>query len=261
MGATPSPGARALSDHHDHHSSQLHHQNSMKLLINRFEMLGTPPRPETPPLARAKSTRKQQYVYDYNQTASSLRTPDDKLKPHKKEKSPIRQSIKNLLSVLKKGTIGLSKRSDDKLDIPYVGPQSKEESQGSSSEWPTNHVKEMSKSRSSGKKQTGSLLHLAGEQGSLAWATCNVTLEENKIVLASFTSNMDLYVHEIALSHCVDIHSLSHAQLDADEAALLDTMADGEKMKVFEISFKGRSREKFAAKTVRERARWISAIW
>ena len=253
MGATPSPGY-----HYD--SSQLYHQNSTKLLINRFEMLGTPPLPETPPLARGKSTRKQQYVYDYNQPTVSLHTPDNKLKLHKREKSPIRQSLKNLLSVLKKGTIRLSKKSDDKLGVPYVGPQSKEEeSKGSSSEWPTNQVK--SKSRPSGKKQTGSLLYLAGEQGSLAWTTCNATLEGNKIVLASFTPNMDLYVREIILSHCADVYSLSHVQLDADEAALLDAVADGGKMQVFEILFKGRSREKFAAKTVRERAGWISAIW
>lgn len=255
MGAPPSPGY-----HHD--PSQLYHQNSTKLLINRFEMLGTPPLSETPPLARGKSTRKQQYVYDYNQTTLSLHTPDDKLKPRKREKSPIRQSIKNLLSALKKGTIRLSKKSDDKLVVPYVGPQSKEEeSKGSSSEWLTNQVKETSKSRPSGKKQTGSLLYLAGEQGSLAWTTCNVTLEGNKIVLASFTSDMDLYVREIILSHCTDVYSLSHVQLGVDEAALLDAVADGGKMKVFEILFKGRSREKFAAKTVRERAGWISAIW
>ena len=260
MGDTPSVGARPPSDHHDRYSSQFHHRNSTKLLINRFEMLGTPPPSETPPLTREKSTRKQQYVYDYNQTPNSLRTPDHKLKLHKKEKSPIRQSIKNLLSVLKKGTIGLSKKSEDKLDVPYLGPQSKEEeTKGSSLERPTNH--DTSRSRPSRKKHTGSLLYLAGEPGSLAWTSCNVTLEENKIVLASFTPNMDLYVHEITLSHCMDIHSLSHVQLDADEAALLDAVADGGKMKVFEILFKGRSREKFATNTVRERAGWISAIW
>ena len=258
MGVTPSPGSRPLLDHHDSSPGLLHHQNSTKLLINRFEMLGTPPLQDTLGhhlLARGKSTRKHQYVYDYKQTAlsSSLHTPDDKFKPHKKEKSPIRQSIKNLLSVLKKGTIGLSKKSDDKLGVPYVGPQSKEEE--SKLEWPTSQV------RKTGKKQTGSLLYLAGEQGSLAWTTCNVTLEGNKIVVASFTPNMDLYVHEIVLSHCADIYSLSHAQLNADEAALLHAMPDGAKMKVFEILFKGRSKEKFAAKTVRERAGWISAIW
>lgn len=256
MGATPSPVSRPLLHHYD--SSQLCHQNSTKLLINRFEMLGTPPLPETPLLARGKSTRKQQYVYDYKQTTVSLHAPDNKLKP----RSPIRQSIKNLLSVLKKGTIGLSKKSDDKLGVPYVGPQSKEEEpKGLSSELPTNEVRETPKSRPSVKKQTGSLLYLSSEQGSLAWTTCNVTLEGNKIVLASFTPNMDLYVREIVLSTCADIHSLSHIQLDAHEAALLHAVADGGKMKVFEMLFKGRSKEKFAAKTVRERARWISAIW
>lgn len=260
MGATPNPGSRPPLHRHD--SSQLYHQNSTKLLINRFELLGTPPPPETPLLARGKSTRKHQYVYDYKQTTVSLHTPNDKLKPHKRENSPIRQSIKNLFSVLKKGTIGLSKKSDDKLGVPYVGPQSQEEeSKRSSSEWLTNQVRETSKSRPSGKKQTGSLLYLTGGQGSLAWTTCNVTLEGNRIVLASFTPNMDLYVHEIILSNCADIYSLSHVQLDPDEAALLHAVADGGKMKVFEILFKGRSKEKFAAKTVRERAGWISAIW
>jgi hypothetical protein len=262
MGATPSPGSRPPLHHSD--SSQLYHQNSTKLLINRFELLGTPPLPETPLLARGKSTRKQQYVYDYKQTTVSLHTPDNKLKPQEKEKSPIRQSIKNFLSVLKKGTIGLSKKSDDKLGVPFVGPSSQskeEESKSSSSEWPTNQVRETSKSRPSGKKQTGSLLYLSGNQGSLAWTTCNVTLEGNKIVLASFTPDMDLYVHEIILSNCADIYSLSHVQLDAGEAALLHAVADGDKMKVFEILFKGRSKEKFAAKTVKERAGWISAIW
>lgn len=215
--------------------------NSTKLLINRFEMLGTPPLPpETPPLAREKSTRKHQYVYDYNR---ALCTPDDKLKPHKKDRSPIRQSIRNLLSVLKKGTTGLSKKPDDK-PAPEDPPQ----------------VKETSKPPPR-KNQTGSLLYLTREQGSLAWTTCNVTLQENKIALASFTPNMELYLHEIPLSHCADIHSLSHHQLDATEAALLDVAADSAKMKLFEILFEGRSKEKFAAKSVKERAGWISAIW
>ena len=218
------------------------HQNSTKLLINRFEMLGTPPPlPETPYLAREKSTRKQQYVYDYHNRA--LCTPDDKLKPHKKDKSPIRQSIRNLLSVLKKGTTSSSKKPDDKLVLEELSS-----------------VKETSKPPLR-KKQTGSLLYLAREQGSLAWTTCNVTLQENKIVLASFTPNMDLYLHEIPLFHCTDIHSLSHHQLDANEAALLDVAADSPKIKIFEILFEGRSKEKFAAKSVKERAGWISAIW
>lgn len=221
-------------------------QNSTKLLINRFEILGTPP-PETPPLGQTKSTRKQQYVYDYH-------TPEDK--PHKKEKSPIRQSIRNLLSVFKKGTSGLSKKSDDKLGVPSLGRPSKEE-ESEDTACPTNQT---SKPRPK-KKQTGSLLYLTREQGGLAWTTYNVTLEENKIILASFTPNMELCVHEIALSHCADIHSLSHVQLDAEEAALLDVVTGADKMKVFEILFEGRSSEKFAARTVRERAGWISAIW
>lgn len=259
MGAgTPSVGAQPLSDHKDRYSPKLH-QDSTKLLINRFEILGTPPLPEASPLSRAKSTRKRQYVYD---AANSLFTPDDQLKQYKKERSPIRQSIRNLLSALKKSTSGLSRKSDGKL---VMGHPSKEEENKDSAklslEWAINQAEETSKPRHRTKKQTGSLLYLTCDQGSLAWTTCNATLEENKIVLASFTPNMELCVHEIVLSHCADIHSLSLAQLDADEVTLLDAVADGGRMKFFEILFEGRSKEKFAAKTVKERAGWISAIW
>lgn len=251
------PGLRPLSDHNDYFSPQYDHQNSTKLLINRFEILGTPPLSDTPPLARAKSTRKQQYVYDHNRAENSLDTPNNHLESHKKEKSPIRQSIRNFLSVLKKSANGLSKKSDSKLGHHSNGEGFKDSTKSS----PTDQIQQTFKPQLPRKKQIGSLLYLTHEQDSLAWTTCNVTLEENKIVLSSFTPNMDLYIHEIVLSHCTDIRSLSYVQLDADEAALLDAVPDSSKMKVFEILFQGRSREKFAAKTVRERAGWISAIW
>ncbi|KAF8160742.1 hypothetical protein B0H34DRAFT_795616 [Crassisporium funariophilum] len=272
MGAgTPVPGAPIPG----RYSPTLQHQNSTKLLINRFETLTTSPPPETPPLRREKSTYRHQYVYDYNRAANSLSTPDDKtFKSHKKEKSPIRLSIRNLLSVLKKGTSGLSKKkSDDKLgSASTVRRGSKEESRESraSNDISANESTAVNPylNPRKRKKQTGSLLHLTrGSQLSPdtlvapVWVTCNVTLEANKIVVSSFTQNMDLCIHEIMLTRCSDIRSLSISQLDPEEASQLERMPDGDKVKVFEVLFEGRGREKFAAKSVRERAGWISAIW
>jgi len=114
--------------------------------------------------------------------------------------------------------------------------------------------------------------------GQLAWTTCNVTCSPTpgggggaKLILSSFTSELQLVVHEIDLSGCTDIRSLSVSQLSDEEARLLevDPGASGHGNegvgggpKVFELKFKGsKPKEKFAARSVRERAGWISAIW
>ncbi|KAJ6609872.1 hypothetical protein B0H10DRAFT_453225 [Mycena sp. CBHHK59/15] len=61
------------------------------------------------------------------------------------------------------------------------------------------------------------------------------------------------------LKHCTDVRSLSSMKLDPEERALLP--GDVKDIKVFEILFEGRAREKFATTSIRERARWVSAIW
>ncbi|KAF8973054.1 hypothetical protein BDZ97DRAFT_648730 [Flammula alnicola] len=262
-------------------------------LIDRYERLSTPPlSPQTPPaLMRNKSTYRRQYVYDYNVAASTLAMHDsDRDKEKKKHtlggglkkegKSPIRQSLRNLLSVIKKGAGGLTKRnlSEDRLGVPGVpGGRSSGEDVGIGSSANGAGQKLNSQGGASGaanpsrprKKMTGPLLYLTrGAQllspdvpGPLMWTTCSVTLDENKLIVSSFTGDMELAIHEIVLSRCSDIRSLSASQLSAEEATLLDGAPEGDKMKVFEVLFEGREREKFAAKSVRERAGWISAIW
>ncbi|KDR75144.1 hypothetical protein GALMADRAFT_249068 [Galerina marginata CBS 339.88] len=266
-------------------------------LIEQYERLNTPPLQTPSPVLREKSTYRRQYVYDYNRghnvAASSLETPEDRdkitwKKTHgfnvgpnghlKKDKSPIRQSLRNLLSVFKKGkgAAGLPKRKveDKDASLPPLPESEACDARDSKEEnIPPSQLSGPSESNTNTsrprKKMTGSLLYLSrgpqflspGSPGPLIWETCSVTLDGNKLVVSSFTGEMEMSLHEIILSQCTDIRSLSASQLSAEEARVLDQVLDGEKMKVFEVLFQGRPGEKFAAKSVRERAGWISAIW
>ncbi|PPQ68030.1 hypothetical protein CVT25_014491 [Psilocybe cyanescens] len=282
-------------------------------LIERYERLSTPSPPQTPPAER--STFRREYrtedAYSGRQYTGpgSLMTPMN-VESHrrngvgtglKKDRSPIRQSLKNLFSVLKKGAGGLTKRrSEDReplLALGVVGAgavgaglltrPSEDLGRGTNLK---GHSKASPASTGSfsrpKKKMTGSLHYLihsssfspdSGTQNK-TWTPCSVTLEPetHKLLVSSFTTGsgslpgegMELYVHEIALSGCVNIRSLSATQLGAAEARLLleegGAQGEGDKMKVFEILFEdggGRVREMFAARSVRERAGWISAIW
>lgn len=304
-------------------------------LIERYERMSTPPPQspqyqQTPPAL--KSNYRTQYVYDYtkseqhnyaaanaNMHPNFLATPDDtngnwsrkhgssggghaaapgggkKDLSKDKDKSPIRQSLKNLFSVLKKGAGGLAKRRPtDELqgylhqaqlrqDKNDLGQHSSSTVRGNvavtTGPPSSNNVIEQSKTTATSinanqkKKMSGSLLYLTrGSQITnpetpcpLTWATCSVTLDANKLVVSSFMGELELYVHEIALAKCSDIHSLSLSQLNEEERRLLEEVTqEGDNMKVFEVIFDGavkRKTEKFAAKSVKERAGWISAIW
>jgi hypothetical protein len=212
----------------------------------------------------------------------------------KKEKSPIRQSLRNLFSVLKKGAGGLTKKKgDDEFgELPdghdAIGTlQKRRNLKGRVDGPPAIHLNLVKAKTlpSQAKTMTGSLLYLTrilppGEldlcakpvsslMDNLAWTSCNVTLDptSRKLHLSSFTSELQFVVHEISLTGCADIRSLSVSQLSEKEAKVLDEVSvklEGElgRLKAFEMTFvDGRAKERFAAKSVKERAGWICAIW
>ncbi|KAH9485558.1 hypothetical protein JR316_0002468 [Psilocybe cubensis] len=270
-------------------------------LIERYERLNTPPPPQTPPSER--STFRREYRTDdasasverrYSAGTGALRTPLD-AESHrtsgsgmKKDRSPIRQSLKNLFSVLKKGAGGLTKKRPEERESLLALGAAGVGLAGAVHPYSEDSVRGINKALppladASGrpkKKMTGSLhylTHSSSSPDSISWAACSVTLEPetHKLQVSSFTpasgnlpgEGMELHIHEIALSRCVNIRSLSTAQLTSKEAQLL--LEEGgtqgiDALKVFEILFEegsGRSNEKFAARSVRERAGWIGAIW
>lgn len=234
--------------------ANLQHRPSAKLLINRYESMTPPPSSyQVPSAAR--------------QRANSLAAPlkDHSPTPKKdKDKSPIRKSLRNLLSVIKKGT-GLSKH---KPDDGILGRQSIEE------EIP----EQVSKNLLSGPRtsledirpprRSGPLLYLTHAAQSTTnyplspvWTSCTATMEERSLTVSWFTSEGIPCTHEIKLSRCADVRSLSLRHLDSEETALLPSTAEGEELKVFEILFEGKARERFAATSNRVRAAWISTLW
>ncbi|KAJ7287578.1 hypothetical protein C8J57DRAFT_1284332 [Mycena rebaudengoi] len=239
-------GPRSPDSHNSNADSNrptsLHHQRSTKLLISRFESLssasGSTP---IPPVIRP------------------LFPP---FQDTKKEKSPIRQSFRNLLAVFKKGS-GLLAHGRSNLkyleDIQLAqGLPSAKSVSGEDHFIPTTAV--------TTPHYAGSLFYLARSPDTSAtppvlpvWSFCTAALEGDTMNLTWPTTPA---ARSILLKHCTDVHSLSPDQLDPEERALLPgDLKEIQDIKVFEILFEGRAREKFATTSVRERARWVSAIW
>ncbi|KAG1858133.1 hypothetical protein F4604DRAFT_1685009 [Suillus subluteus] len=104
------------------------------------------------------------------------------------------------------------------------------------------------------------------ESAPLPHDTGTVVLSAGKVstlhsVITWYTIHGNPSTHVLPLDGCTDVRSISLNRLDLDEKALLPTQTDQSEPKVFELLFEGRRREKFAASSSQERARWVSAIW
>ncbi|KAJ6499345.1 hypothetical protein C8R45DRAFT_113260 [Mycena sanguinolenta] len=221
----------------DSHASSLQHRRSTKLLINRFESLsedkaamGTPLRPPKP------ATSKQ-------------------------DKSPIRQSFRNLFAVLKKGSglrVGKSKLEDTKSNcsekpLPATSPSAGDDPfiasvQSLSAPEPTSSLFYLARSPE---------IRSASPGQCMLWIPCSVILTGE---ILHITSSSTPSTHSISLKHCTDVRSRTADELDDEEKTLLPGEADRD-INVFEVLFEGRAGAKFATNSVRERARWVSAIW
>lgn len=314
----------------------LQHHRSTKILINQFESMSTDfTRPwETPP-------RRNSMAGPTRGPSSPSRGRSGKDKDRNREKSPIRQSIINLLSVFKRSAsarkkdsvapapgrdygpaehefapgltnleLGLGTRfernaietrgtavcgSDDKalpsvpsngryleVGIPLYGNDEGAERPlgvtlfdapvpciSSADEYPC-------VSQSKKRQVCGILLYLSqceddlGSFQGLTWRPCTAALEEDiRSICVSWSDPTSpeerVSTHVVSLARCADVRSLIASQLDERDVEIpLAGCKDDiriEDFKVFEILFEGKVREKFAARTVRERARWVSAIW
>ncbi|PFH53753.1 hypothetical protein AMATHDRAFT_83687 [Amanita thiersii Skay4041] len=152
---------------------------------------------------------------------------------------------------------------------------------GSASE--RDHLEKAAPRQAARKKQVCSaLLYLAqcptrlGSFAGPVWLPCIAVLENGNIVLTwsggagngtagPAPEDEERSTHVVHLVRCADIRSFSASQISEHDASA-PLLGCGENLhigefKVFEILFEGKQRERFAARTVRERARWVSAIW
>ena len=225
----------------------LQRHRSTKLLIDRYESMGSTLSPS--PFRSAKPS------------SSGLVPKRTSPSNRKNDKSPIRQSLRNLFSVFKKVNVtGNHKPDENTSSISRPGLLPILTSSSVLDFEPPPPVR----------KHSGSLLYLShtSDKSQLSssspilpvWSACAATVETNAIVISWITTNGSPSTHIIRLSNCTDVRSLSSLQLDAEECVLLPK-GNTKELKVFEVLFEGRARERFAASSVRERAEWVSAIW
>lgn len=191
----------------------------------------------------------------------------------KKGRSPIRQSIRNILSVFKKNKSAWKEQGGESGIAEEAGRPQVERQPAYGT--PTHTVPQLSALKESKDlsqcttplepghaRRSGPLLHLSHDISPSVhpvWANCTATLHSTHLLLTWHTRRGNPSTDIISFNACTDVRSMSLSELDANERAMLPV--DAREAKVFELLFEGRPREKFAAKNVGERATWVSAIW
>ncbi|OSD07108.1 hypothetical protein PYCCODRAFT_796250 [Trametes coccinea BRFM310] len=112
-----------------------------------------------------------------------------------------------------------------------------------------------------GEQQSESGSSSSGGGGGLppVWMSCLAQLHTTHVLISWQTAQGNPTSRLVPFTACSDVRSLALSELAAEERALLPEGRP--ELRVFELLFEGRAREKFAAEGVTERAGWVSAIW
>lgn len=238
MPSTPPPKRVSLADPGVSSPSP---GRSAKDLINQWESMS--PRASTfgqeqQPTSRTATIRTPR--------PSTKNLPPPPSNPPDKKRSPLRQSFRNILSVFgkkpkNKPTDVVNSTSDD----PFV-------SRSSSSETSSDTA-----------LRSGSVLYFCNSSGP-AWTPCTAGLYPTRILLQGDSTQ------KISLSECTDVRSVSLKELDSEQLDTLPRSGGGDENpdgpKVFEVVFgaqgeDGERTHRFAVRTVKDRAWWVSGIW
>jgi hypothetical protein len=228
----------------------LKRNKSTKELISRFESLeGTSSVPQTP------KTKQPQKRYSLAIKQDSMISKDKNITNNKlANRSPLRRSFGNLLAIFGRKSKAPTK-DDDNLLLTHYQPKLSQ---------PVKKAKPNVDHPITSPLHSGLLLYLSPPPTSDGtclpiWTDCITTLYSTHIHITWKTSQGNPHPHSraIQLGPCIDVHSVALDELNSDEIALLPTR----ELKVFELLFKERPKEKFVAASVQERAGWISAIW
>ncbi|KAH9892796.1 hypothetical protein C8Q73DRAFT_699504 [Cubamyces lactineus] len=233
-------------------------------------------------------------------TIDGAQNEDVTEKPKEKGRSPIRQSFRNLLSVFKKSKPAQTDQQQQEttpsltLSVPGTRYSSGGRSSCTSPEAaranplgrpsltlqipsagltptdPRNCVSPIS--AHTGKQgpllylcratQSGSDTAKTNENADLppVWMPCLAQLHTTHVLVSWQTSQGNPTSRLVPFTACTDVRSLALGELDPGERSVLPAVERPD-LRVFELLFEGRAREKFAVEGVTERAGWVSAIW
>lgn len=263
--------------HMDKRPSGFGHHSSTRDMVERYERMCTPP-PD------ASSSRKGYGVQGH----PSRRDDDHGMLVRKdKNKSPLRLSIRNLLSTLKKGAgksgevisaaKGIRKHSSGGLVLEHP-PQVPEKdsvtgdhlsflskpSRGQITELYRLPVDQVLSIDSNKADFSGPIWYLskASDGTAIAWNSCNGVIKGRKLSITWFSHNDSNHrVLEVDLSRCIDVRSLTNGDLNQEDLELLNEQEETHGLKVLELVSRSHQTDRFAVRNFGERAAWVTALW
>lgn len=260
---------------HREHRSELSRRGTTKELIGRFEAMGDSSESAG---QRKASIRRESSIR--GSTRIEVRKKD-------KGRSPIRQSLRNFLSVFKKNKPaphGHAKESSPQPEPRLRSPSPSSSRYGCNYADTVKHKPEpppltlqipqalADPSRdertvcispvSAHTGKAGQLLYLSriptASNIPAVWMNCTAQLHSTHILIMWETPQGNPSPKLVSFKACADVRSLAPADLTEEERKFLPSEPE---WKVFELLFEGRARERFAARSLTERATWVSAIW
>ncbi|KXN90983.1 hypothetical protein AN958_03050 [Leucoagaricus sp. SymC.cos] len=211
-----------------------------------------------------------------------------------KSRSPLRQSIRNLLSTLRKGATKSSEVTTAAKAVythapaVLVGeyPSQLPEKDGSIVAHLRNsknalHSQQANDSVTIGRPPypsctpqvssdgyinvnfSGPIWHWSTLSGTgPAWDHCKGVIQDRKLNVTWFSPGDAVHlVLEVDLSRCINVRTLTNGDLSEAELAALSQQEDTRDLKIFELVSQSREKDKFAVRNLGERAAWISALW
>jgi len=234
----------------------------------------------TPP-PDASSSRKGYGIEGY----SSRRDGDHEMPVKKdKNKSPLRQSIRNLLSTLKKGAgksgevisaaKGIRKHSTGGLVLerpPHVpekdsatGDHPSKPSREQATELYRLPVDQVLSIDCNKADFSGPIWYLskASDGAAIVWNSCNGVIKGRKLSITWFSHDDSNHrVLEVDLSRCIDVRSLTNGEMNQEDLELLNEQEETHGLKVLELVSRSRQTDRFAVRNFGERAAWVTALW
>jgi hypothetical protein len=96
------------------------------------------------------------------------------------------------------------------------------------------------------------------------WTHAYMGLYSFQLMLSTVSSRGPSKTWKISLAGCIDVRPLGSGEVGEHERAMMPDRVEPDRIKeprVFELVYQGGRKEMFGAATVKERAKWVSAIW
>lgn len=267
-------GGSSQSDANSRTKARVGRRGTTKELIGRYESMSSDG-------TRTRVGTSTGFLKDRGSSGGSIQTPENK----GRGRSPIRQSLRNLLSVFSKKEKLSSRESSLHVADLLSPPNGIAEETHDMASLPLPPPKRPSLSRLQSSPQqipvtpqdfshptcttpipmySGRLFHLCPpvvSGGLPIWAECDVVLHSSHVLITWHSNSGNPSTSAVQIGQCTDVRSLNPEDLGTAERSQLPDNPDCGGLKIFELLFIGQSGEKFAARSLQERAGWVSAVW